>query len=264
MGERLMGFDRCDRILRGDTVRWPRLYLRMGDRARFWSLSTGRDDKILASKFHRVESLTSSIPREVVCVRSMTEGEEVCALCEEGHADTGTRFALWVWVDCILHLGDNPDVEGEPWKQVKVGNRIMFKEDIRRPLLLRLGVGRQYRWYGQFRQVCDQYGSLAGKLFELRRIGSGRDDTDYVLAIVKEAEPPPEAKAALKELPAMEEVFRSSLGGAAPRPTLTEGHREAGGIELGGADDLEEADEVQIGPPPDEDIEELEEAPEML
>lgn len=214
-----MSFEKSDELLATSGARWPRLTLKQGDRARFHILSTGGDDLLLAGRFHHVED-GSTWGREILCLRSFTQGEEPCRWCDEGNSDMKSRFAVWVWAHFILHLGDNPDEDGEAWKQVKVGERTMFQEVVDKALVFWRGVGHKHSWYGQFKAAYMKYGSLHDRIYQLTRSGALLD-TDYTLSIVKEEPMPAAAKEALKEgLPTIEEIFRSTLGYATtPQPT---------------------------------------------
>ncbi len=64
----------------------------------------------------------------------------------------------------------------------------MFKETIDLPLMIWMPYGRGFIWFGQFREAVVKYGTLLGRLFELKRVGSGMQDTDYTLAVVKEVD----------------------------------------------------------------------------
>ncbi|KKM19595.1 hypothetical protein LCGC14_1654020 [marine sediment metagenome] len=174
-------------------LRQPKVRLKSGDRVRFHFLSTGEDDFFGGGRFHMFPQKTQAgktWTKEVLCVRAFTDGEEECSHCDEGHDDMGNRFAVWVYAHFVLHLGDNPNQgEGEePWEQVKMGKRVMFKETIDLPLMIWMPYGRGFIWFGQFREAVVKYGTLLGRLFELKRVGSGMQDTDYTLAVVKEVD----------------------------------------------------------------------------
>jgi len=220
------GIDQSEEAIRG-VARFPRLSLKAGDRARFHSLASGGpgDPNLLAAVFHSVDT-GGPFPRDMVCLDKLTQGEETCQYCEGGHAETRRRFALWVYVHSIFHMGDNPDQEGEGWTQVKVSNRVMFKEEVKQPLVLWLGVGRKMAWWGQFKAVYNKYGSLEGRLFDLLRVG-GDMDTEYHLSIVKEM---PLGDIDVGELTSIEDVFRSTLGGALSRPPRLSEPTEEGSI----------------------------------
>jgi len=212
------GIDQSEEMIRG-VARFPRLFLKAGDRARFHSLANGGpgDPNLLAAIFHSVDT-GGPFPRDMVCLDKLTQGEESCQYCESGHDETRRRFALWVYVHSIFHMGDNPDPEGNAWTQVKVANRVMFKEEVKQSLVLWLGVGRKMAWWGQFKAAYNKYGSLEGRLFDLLRVG-GDMDTEYHLSIVKEM---PLGDIEVSELTPIEDVFRSTLGGVSRPPRLSE------------------------------------------
>ena len=207
----------------------PRLRLQAGDRARLHFLSTGYDELFAGGRFHELEPAQGeTYGRSVLCVRTFTDGEEVCSFCEEGHDDFSNRFAVWILVHCIYHNGDNPDPEGLPWEQFKLSGRIVFKESIETPILIWLKAGKQKIWFLQFKSFAAKYGTLEGRLFEFRRAGAGRDDTDYTLAAVKEEKLSKKIEAEAKEgLATVEAIFRSTVGGGSwLPPRLVEGEEE--------------------------------------
>jgi len=206
----------------GSGSRLPRLRLAAGDRARFHFLSSGDDEYFGGGVFHTFAMQTQggkSYNKEVVCLRNLTEGEESCPHCEAGHDQITNRFAVWVYVHFILHLGDNPnsDEDSPAWDQVQVGQRFMFRENVGQPLLIWLAYGKQWSWFGQFKAAYTKYGTLSGRVYELRRVGTSMNDTDYTLATVKE-EP---LKADVPAVTTIEEVFRSTLDGVGSKsPSL--------------------------------------------
>lgn len=207
-----------DALQRVSGQRWlpyPRVRLKAGDRCRFFFITDGADPFFDAAYFHDVE-VAPQRTREVLCLKRFCD--EVCTLCEDGHDDLVRRFAVWLYVTNIYHLYDNPD--GPPWEQVRLGNRIFFKEVVEGERLLWLGIGRNKAWISQFEQEYDRVGNLRNKLYELVRVGSGVSDTDYRLQFLKEA-PEPEPIEALREsLPSIAEVFRSTLGVRAEAPLM--------------------------------------------
>jgi len=213
------GIEQSEQTIRG-SARFPRLFLVAGDRARFHFLADGGpgDPYFLSSRFHMVKVQDRQWPRQVVCLDSLTEGEETCSLCQEGHSDMASRFAVWAYVHFIVHLSDNPDEEGDRWKQVKSGDRIVFKETVERPMVIWMGIGREAAWFGQFKGVFNKYGTLLDRLYELKRKGS-KLDTDYILTVVKqESLPAKEAKEAKDHIVPIEDVFRSTIGGRSVAP----------------------------------------------
>lgn len=197
--------------------RWPRLRMQDGDRVRYHFLTTGSDPWLVATKFHKIQ--TEERWRDVVCLSSLTQGVENCTYCE---IDTNRRnmFACWIWVEYILHPHDNPDEEGDSWeqKQLKAVDggkpRTVFMEPVGgKPLLLWLPAGRQKVWWSQFTSAWMSSGDLRKHLYELHRVGAGRDDTNYTLTAIKE-EPLAEDvlnNEEVKNLPSIEEVFRDGL-----------------------------------------------------
>lgn len=206
-----MPMDRADRTFSTGFFPWPRLSLKAGDRSRFHFLTNGQDPLFDGGRFHQVDM--GDYVRETLCLRSFTEGEEICQLCEDGHDDLANRFACWVYCHQVVHLGGNPDPEAEPWREAKLSGRTVFVEDIKSPLLIWMKAGRQHSWYAQFKAMANKFGSLEGRLYELKRVGSGMSDTDYELSVVEEK---PLAKATVKEilegLTVIEDIFRSTVG----------------------------------------------------
>lgn len=214
--------------------RQPRLRLVAGDRARFHFIGDGgeADEFFGGARFHSFQMTSQSgknYRREILCVRAHTDGEETCSFCEEGHDDMSKKFAVWIYVHHILHAADNPsqeEGEGEPWEQVRMqgergkSGRIVFKEIVDEPLLIWMPYGRGGAWFGQFHEAWVKYGSLQGRIYQLRRVGKGMDDTDYTLSVIKEAKLPKEAADSIAEVvQPVEDVFRETItGGSAPRP----------------------------------------------
>ena len=219
----------------GTFKRQPRLRLIAMDRARFHFIGNGgeEDEFFGGARFHSFKMTSQSgktYNREILCVRAYTDGEETCSFCEEGHDDMSKRFAVWTYVQHILHAADNPNQdegEGEPWEQVRMQGekdkpgRIMFKEIVNEPLLIWMPYGRGAAWFHQFHEAWVQYGTLQGRVFQLRRVGKGMDDTDYTLSVLKEEKLPKDAADRIAEVvQPVEEVFRETITGvSAPRPT---------------------------------------------
>lgn len=214
-GQRPMGIERAKRIISsggGSSFQYPQLRLKANERARFHFLSSGQDPLLDASKFHNIaeERGGKTWFNAVVCLDSLTQGEDSCALCERGHRDMSNKFAAWIYVHHILHATDNPDADGEPWKPTSVAGRTLFKEDVRKPMLLWMGVGRNQAWWGQVINFYAIHGNLQTHLYELHRVGADRDDTDYMFSAVKEMVPTADLLALVEGLTPIEEVFRST------------------------------------------------------
>lgn len=238
MAEKGKGIHQAEEAASSGWSRQPRLRLRSGDRARFHFLSSGEDDYFGGGRFHCFPQETQGGKRwtkEILCVRAFTDGEETCAHCEDGHDDLGNRFAVWAYIHFILHMGDNPNQgEGEePWQQVKVGGRVMFKEQIDLPLMIWMPYGKQFAWFGQFREALVKYGTLLGRLYELKRTGQGMQDTDYTLSIIKEEDLPSKIQKEVEKSDVFKTVADSmrdttTSGPAAPRPAHLSEEEEAG------------------------------------
>ena len=248
------GIHQAEEAASAGFLRQPRVRLKSGDRVRFHFLSTGEDDFFGGGRFHMFPQKTQggkTWTKEVLCVRTFTDGEEECSHCDEGHDDMGNRFAVWVYVHFVLHLGDNPNQgEGEePWQQVTMGKRVMFKETIDQPLMIWMPYGRGFVWFGQFREAVVKYGTLQGRLFEMKRVGSGMQDTDYTLAVIKEVDL---EKKIQKEIDksdvvttievAMRETVASGLSAPQP-PRLSEEEEETPEEEAPAAGDVPEMEE---------------------
>ncbi len=245
-------------------LRQPRVRLKSGDRLRFHFLSTGEDDFFGGGRFHMIQMQAQSgkvWTKEILCLRLFTDGEETCSLCEEGHDDMGNRFAVWVYAHFVVHLGDNPNQEEgqEPWQQIKVGQRIMFKEEINEPLMIWMAYGKARVWFGPFREAVVKYGTLLGRRFELKRVGSGMSDTNYSLAVVKEED---------LEKKIQKDVDKSGVVitiEEAMRETTTAGPTASQPPRLSGDPDAQEAAEGEdVEPPASDDVPEMEEPAEEL
>ena len=185
--------------------RWPYLRPKEGDRARFHFLTTGSDPWLLATKFHRIGEGMQA--RNILCVSAVTRGEEQCGMCEmDGGQNRRNMFGIWVMLEYILHPSDNPDEDGDSWeeKKLKVAGadgksrqRTVFMEKFETDLidksvvpgrvrLLQLPAGRRQVWWSQFTNAWMQSGDLRKHFYELHRVGSGRDDTNYTLNNIKE------------------------------------------------------------------------------
>lgn len=231
------GINRARRAGSQAQFRYPRLRLKAGDRARFWFLSGGEDEFFDGQRFHLFKQQTrggKTYSKEVLCVRLATDGDERCASCEDGHEDMGLRFAVWAYVDYILHLGDNPDQEGQAWEQVRLKaaggderkGRILFKEEVGQSILIWLAYGKEWVWFEQVMAAFNKYGTLKDHLYELKRVGEKMSDTDYTFQAVKAGKISKEAAKKVKEteLTPVDEVFRETVTGGpvAQRPTRLE------------------------------------------
>ena len=145
--------------------------------------------------------------------RSAAVARGVVAWCERGERTSKVRFAVWAWVAHILHVSDNQDGGEPPWKQVRVREtgRTMFQEDVAAPRLVWMGVGRARAWFNPFWEAANRYGTLTTCFYELSRVGSGMQDTDYSLRVLAERAVPPEVLISLDMLPTVETVFKDTL-----------------------------------------------------
>ena len=228
--------------------RYPKLRIGAGDRARFWFLSDGEDEYFDGARFHLFPRTTRSgtvYNQEIMCLRLRTDGDESCTFCEEGHEEMALRFSIWIWVDHVLHLGDNPDPEGQAWEQIRLAaekgkkGRIMFKEAIGQPMVIWMAYGKEWVWFSQFDAALNQYGTLEGRLYELKRVGSNMQDTDYTLSMVKATKLPKTTaeKVEAARVP-IDQIFAETVSGAgtARRPTRL-------GDQLGQDEETEASDE---------------------
>lgn len=229
--EKKMGIHRAREAGSQSVFRYPKLRIGAGDRARFWFLSNGEDEFFDGARFHLFPRQTKRgkvYNEEILCMRLRTDGEDSCAFCEEGHEDMALRFAIWIWVDHVLHLGDNPDPEGEAWEQIRLAaekgkkGRIMFKESISQPMVIWMAYGKEWVWFSQFDAALNQYGTLEGRLYELKRVGASMGDTDYTLSMIKVSKLP---KGTAEKIEAtrvsIDQIFTEtvSASGSARRPT---------------------------------------------
>lgn len=197
---------------------WPTLKTKNGDRVHFWFLTSGNDRWFNGAEFHLYGQFPTG--KRIICLRALTDGNEECTYCDEGHTVLQNRFACWVWVDYILHLGNNPDEQGDEWTPVQIQvtdasgtlkARTVFQEMVEDVKLLEMPAGRRQVWFAQFTSAWTQAGDLQLSKYELHRVGEGRDDTDYTLSVlVKEAVPKEIAELAADQ-PAIADVFRQSL-----------------------------------------------------
>ena len=221
------GIAAAQRQMQSTGSRWPRLKIFANERARFHCLTTGSDAMFSGSKYHREGEGMNT--RYYLCLRIYTNGEEACFYCDHGQKDIGSRFALWAYVHNVLRASDNPDPEGDAWKPTEVEvegmerKLMLFREEVKRPMLIRMAAGREQAWFGQFVAMWGKYGSdLSTCIYELRRTGSELA-TEYELVDLKEE---PLAKAVwespdVKDLPTIEDTEREQLSygpGAAGAP----------------------------------------------
>lgn len=212
MQENTYGFAHADEVVMGGR-RIPRLVLQPGDRARFWILSSGMDKWFDAARFH--DDPAGSF-RQFVCLDRMTRGAEECQYCKAGMKTTRTLWGTWLLVDYILHFADNPDAD---WEQIPIKDpqggkqRFLFKEDVGRPLFLRMSVGKEKAWYNAFRSEWAEFGDLRKHYYELHRTGSGLN-TEYALQRVSNRAIPERYAYALEDLAPVEDAFRDTLQGA--------------------------------------------------
>jgi hypothetical protein len=212
---RATGIERAKQVIASggsSNFQYPQLRLKANERVRFHFLSSGQDHLLDASKFHSIaeERGDKTFYTPVVCLDSLTQGEDSCSLCERGHRDLSTKFAVWTYVYHILHATDNPDADGEPWKAAVVAGRTLFREEIKKPLLLWMGVGRNQAWWGQVINFYAMHGSLQTHIYELHRVGAGMADTDYLFSAVKEAVAAPDVTTLAEGLATIEQIFRST------------------------------------------------------
>lgn len=199
--------------------RWPRLRPQENDRARFHFLTEGSDPWFHGTKFHNIGE--DKQRRDVVCLHALTFGEEPCLLCEMDSSNRRNMFGCWVWLEYVLHPQDNPAEDGESWEQKSLAmpdgkKRTVFMEKVEEDgaaRLLWLPAGRQKAWFGQFTGAWMASGNLRKHLYELHRVGKGRDDTNYTLTTIKED---PLSEEILKReevmnLPSIEDIFRDTL-----------------------------------------------------
>lgn len=238
--------------------RWPYLRPKEGDRARFHFLTTGKDPWLAATKFHSVKR--EKYYDNLVCLSGLTRGEESCTMCDNGATERRNMFAVWVMVDYILHPNDNPDEEADSWEQKKLKiqgtdgktrERAVFMEVLQAEIdddtklpgqtrLLWLPAGRQKVWWSQFMKAFMDTGDLQKHFYELHRVGSGLNDTNYTLNTIKEDPLNKDVleRADVKDLPSIEDVWRSGLENV-PSGNSVMG---ADGLDEGGSDDLPKAD----------------------
>ena len=209
--EELIGIARGQQVLQRGS-KYPFLKLGSGDRGRFHFLTSGADHHFASGTFHKFGQGQET--RTLICTASLTEANaRECKFCERGHSDTQGRFACWIYLHQVLRVGDNPDQEGDPWKQAKVpeANRTMFVEDVKKPVILRLAAGRGQAWFKQFSGFwMTRDSNLQLDLFELVRTGTGLE-TDYTLNIVKEMAIPAKLAKLQADLPGIEEVFTEEM-----------------------------------------------------
>jgi len=197
--------------------RWPRLRPQDGERVRFHFLTDGSDPWLVATKFHPMGEGKQT--RNIICLSALTQGVEICSYCDMDPTNRRNMFGCWLWVESILHPMDNPDPEGDSWEQKKIElpdgkTRAVFRENVGgKPLFLWLSAGRQKVWWAQFTNAWMVSGNLRKHLYELHRVGSGRDDTQYTLTSLKEDPLPDEVlqRDEVKNLPPVENLFRDTI-----------------------------------------------------
>ena len=266
--EKKLGIHRAREAGSQSLFRYPKLRIGAGDRARFWFLSDGEDEFFDGARFHLFPRQTRSgkvYNQEIMCLRLRTDGDDSCTFCEEGHEEMALRFSIWIWVDHVLHLGDNPDPEGQAWEQIRLAaekgkkGRIMFKEAISQPMVIWMAYGKEWVWFSQFDAALNKYGTLEGRLYELKRVGSNMQDTDYTLSMIKVTKLPKTTSEKIEAARvSIDQIFAETVSsaGTARRPTrLSAALDEEEGAE--GEEGQEEAAEE----PPEEDEVPQEEEP---
>lgn len=197
--------------------RFPILKLADGDRARFHFLTNG--DALVGTKFHRFGEGMKT--RHYVCLRVMTGGEEECRWCQQGHDEVGSRFAVWVFVHNIMH-SKQADVG---WQAQQVGEKILFREELKEPKLIKLAGGRKGEWWNQFVAAYTTNVDLQLHIYELYREGE-QLETQYTLTTLKPQAIDPKILDSdeVKKLPTCEEVLREEAtygpGGAGSGSSL--------------------------------------------
>ncbi len=200
------GIAQAQKALAGGGTFYPQLKLGPGDRAWFWSLSGGKDKWFAGAAFHAFKD--EERYRQMVCMRSLNGSE--CHFCNDGHSDFRRMFALWVFVEAILHNGDNPEQDGEGWPVIRHEGRTLFKEVIGEPMVVQLSRGREGKWFNMFVGQFSERGSLQTCKYQLTRFGTGLD-TEYELKAFKAAPPALEIIEKAKDLPSIQDLFKGTI-----------------------------------------------------
>ena len=119
--------------------------------------------------------------------RSLGGGE--CYYCHNSgsYPNMNRQFAVWVYVDFIAHLGNNPDPNAPNWPTIDVpvpgggGMRTYFKEEVKDVRVLQLRSGKEQSRFNQFMNMFTRFGSLQTMKYTLTRRGESLD-TEYELA----------------------------------------------------------------------------------
>jgi hypothetical protein len=239
--EELVGIARGQQVLQRGS-KYPYLKLGPGDRARFHFLTSGGDHHFAAGTFHKFGQGRET--RTLICTASLSEANaRECKFCERGHVDTQLRFGCWIYLHQVLRVGDNPDSEGEPWKQAKVpeANRTMFVEDIKKAVTLNLAAGRGQGWFKQFSGFwMTRESNLQLDLYELVRTGVDLE-TEYTLNIIKEMAIKPGIAKLQADLPGTEELLVEEMK-RSPHTAQAGGNMGQDALEGGGVDPAAEGD----------------------
>jgi len=116
----------------------------------------------------------------------------------------------------MLHMGDNPDAEGEPWPSIKWEDRTLFKQIVEEPQVLQLTAGREQSRYKMFSQRLLEHGTLQTNLYQLKRQGM-QLETTYELTVAKSKAIPAKLAKEAEGLTPIVDLFTGTLNNA-PRP----------------------------------------------
>lgn len=201
----------------------PELRLVNGEQAtvRFLSAGDGTDNRFGTARVHAIKKISKSGKRYAIDRFCTAEDEGHCDLCDQLDDDENIskptwRFAVWVWVENILHLHQNPepDEDEEEWVEVRTKtNKVYYREDIQAVKLFRKGYGQKGYLFDMFQSFFEQFGTLDDRSYRISRKGADMLTTSYsILPNGSESALDPAILKEAKKLPSIEDVLRNRVG----------------------------------------------------
>ena len=132
------------------------------------------------SKFHGIPGMTAKgqqFTSYEYCNRlnvNMDDGTQIvsgtcehCGSADERIAKTTSRYLTWVLHYGSFHVDQNPFYDGQredqvAWDQVKKGNKVFFKENVKKPQLL----NTSYTLFKNIEEKYDRYSTLLDRTFD--------------------------------------------------------------------------------------------------
>ena len=215
-------------------------YLRLpddGDIAKFRIVSshepakmvdTGINSCLISAVFHRHQQLSKNgreFYTNTLCDREEDEGGNLVGACElcDSKIPRSLQFMVWVYVYDYLHKQQNSD-QGTKWPQVKLGELIMYREEMNRFVIWQDGFYSSQALEGRLQR----YGSITDRDYMRVRRGARRSQqVRYELDGLEVSSIRPDIVVEAQDLPDLYEValgkVRTLGGGDAEEPSTYDG-----------------------------------------